>query len=158
MNISKTNETLGEIVHLASAAILITDEAVKRQALGDIAAAIASVSPIDYATVGGKGVDRDASVVVAKTPQTVVFDIKLSSGRKVSAELEAEATDHRTQAFLYDGEKPVCQITFFNQYQTRSYSYNIVRKALNGLMSKVCHSSRVRANRKAKAAQAGEVA
>ena len=142
MNISKTNETLGEIVNLASAAILITDEAVKRQALGDIAAAIASVCPIDYATVGGKG----------------VFDIKLPTGRKVSAELEAEATDHRTQAFLYDGDKPVCQITFFNQYQTRSYSYNIVRRALNGLASKVGHGSRVRANRKAKAAKAGEVA
>lgn len=169
MNISKTNEILGEIVHLASAAILITDEAVKRQALGDIAAAIASVCPIDYASVAstpssthppvcGKGVDRGAAFRVAKTPQTVVFDITLSTGRKVSAELEAEATDHQTQAFLYDGEKPVCQITFFNQYQSRSYSYKIVRKALNGLMSKVGHNRRVRANRKASGAgRAGNV-
>ena len=30
------NELLGEIVHLASAAILCDDEAVKRQAIGDI--------------------------------------------------------------------------------------------------------------------------
>ena len=105
--------------------------------------------------VGGKGVDRGGSVIVAKTPQTVVFDIKLSSGRKISAELAAESTEHQAQAFIYDGDKPVCHIRFFNQYQTRSYSFPIVRRALNGLMSKVGHGSRYRANRKAKA---GEVA
>lgn len=102
-------------------------------------------------TVGGKGVDRGSSVFIAKTPQTVVFDVKLSSGRKLSAELEAESTEHQAQAFIYDGAKPVCQIRFFNQYQTRSYSFPIVRRALNGLMSKVGHGSRYRANRAAKA-------
>ena len=112
-------------------------------------------TPAAAIPVGGKGVDRGGSVVVAKTPQTVVFQARLASGRQISAELEAESTAHQAQAFLYDGEKPVCQILFYNQYQGRGYSYNIVRRALNGLMSKVGHGSRYRANRKAKA---GEVA
>ena len=52
--------------------------------------------------VGGKGVDRGGSVIVAKTPQTVVFQARLASGRQISAELEAESTAHQAQAFLYD--------------------------------------------------------
>lgn len=37
------NELLGEIVHLASAAILCDDENVVRQAIGDIAEAVAEI-------------------------------------------------------------------------------------------------------------------
>lgn len=110
-------------------------------------------TPAAELTFGGKGVDRGSSVVVAKTPQTVVFDARLSSGRKLSAELEDESTEHQAQAYLYDGEKPVCHILFFNQYQTRRYSFPIVRRALNGLMSKVGHRSRNRSNRKAKSGE-----
>ena len=43
MDMIKVNELLGEIVHLASAAILCDDEAVKRQAIGDIAEAVAGL-------------------------------------------------------------------------------------------------------------------
>ena len=99
--------------------------------------------------VGGKCVDRDYVSIVAKTPQTVVFQVTLGTGRRISAELEAESTSHAAQAFLYDGGNCVCQITFFNQYQGRSWTYPIVRRALNGLMSKCGKRSRYNANRKA---------
>lgn len=41
------NELLGEIVHLASAAILCDDEAVKRLAIADIAEAVAELRDSD---------------------------------------------------------------------------------------------------------------
>lgn len=44
---SKTNEILNDIIHTASQAILAEDEAVKRQALGDISCAIASLVPTE---------------------------------------------------------------------------------------------------------------
>lgn len=96
---------------------------------------------------------------VVKTPQTVVMRYTIEkSGRTISAELFNESTSALAHAFLYDDENCVCQIKFFNRYQGRCWAYGIVRKAMNGLISKAGKRARNNANRKAKAAQSVEVA
>lgn len=45
---TKTNDILNDIIHLASQAIITDDEAIKKQELGDIHAAIASLMPVDH--------------------------------------------------------------------------------------------------------------
>ena len=79
----------------------------------------------------------------------------LPSGRCLSAEWLAESSDHRTQAFLYDDDKMVCRIEFFDGYQTRSVGLRITKQAFRGLVSKAGHMGRWRANKKAK--EGGEV-
>lgn len=86
----------------------------------------------------------------AKTPQTIVFETIRPSGVKLSAEWEAEATGRSAQAFLYRDDKCVCQIRFFNDFQTRYVGRQITKQALNGLCSVVGHAARWRKNRKAK--------
>ena len=85
----------------------------------------------------------------AKTPQTIVFEFVRPSGLKLSAEWEAEATDHSAQAFLYRDDKCVCQIRFFNDFQTRNVGRIITRNALYGLASLCGHAKRWRENKKA---------
>ena len=93
---------------------------------------------------------------VVKTPQTVVMRYTIEkSGRTISAELFNESTSALAHAFLYNDENCVCQIKFFNRYQGRCWAYGIVRKAMNGLISKAGKRARNNSNRKAKA---GEVA
>lgn len=86
----------------------------------------------------------------AKTPHTVVWQMTLPSGRCLSAEWEAESTDHRAQAFLYDDDRCVCQIVFFDGYQSRNVCSAVVRNALHGLVSRCGHKCRYRANKAAK--------
>ena len=150
---NKTAETLTEIMHLAAAALITRDAGIERIALGDIAEALSKAMP--PADDGRAGAPPPAATSphkamprVAKTPSTVVMQAKLPSGRVVSAELENESTSHRAQAYLYDGENNVCMITFFNQYQGRAWAYPIVRRALNGLMSKAGKNARRKANAK----------
>lgn len=89
---------------------------------------------------------------VVKTPQTVVMRYTIEkSGRTISAELFNESTSALAHAFLYDEENCVCQIKFFNRYQGRCWAYGIVRKAMNGLISKAGKRARNNSNRKAKA-------
>ena len=164
---NKTTETLTEIMHIATAALITRDAAVQRIALGDIAEALAKMK---VEKVGGGGenplststssldldldlAQRKAMPRVAKTPSTVVMQTTLHSGRVLSAELENESTTHGAQAYLYDGGNNVCMITFFNQYQGRQWTYPIVRRALNGLMAKAGKHSRHKANRSARTAK-----
>ena len=86
----------------------------------------------------------------AKTPETIVMQTTLPSGRCLSAEWLAESSDHRTQAFLYDDDKMVCRITFFDGYQSRSIGFKITKQALRGLVSKAGRMARWRANKNAK--------
>ena len=86
----------------------------------------------------------------ASTPQTIVFETIRPSGLKLAAEWEAEDTGHSAQAFLYHGDKCVCQIRFFNTFQSRNLGRQITRHALNGLVSVVGHAKRNRENNKAK--------
>ena len=72
----------------------------------------------------------------ASTPNTRVAQITLPSGRKLSCELEAEQTASRAQAWLYDNEKCVCRIEFFDRYQTMGFASGITRGALYALASK----------------------
>ena len=46
---SKYNDILSDIVHVATQAMLCDDDNVRRVALGDIAAALASILPVDHA-------------------------------------------------------------------------------------------------------------
>ena len=85
----------------------------------------------------------------AKTPQTIVFEIVRPSGLKLSAELEAEATCHSAQAFLYRDDKCVCQIRFFNTFQTRSVGRQVTICALHGLVSLAGKNKRKKENKKA---------
>ena len=82
------------------------------------------------------------------SPMTVVFQTKVNDDRVLSADINYESTVHRTEAYLYDGQNTVCKIDFFNQYQGRNWAYPIVRRALNGLMSKAGKSGRYRDNAK----------
>jgi len=91
--INKINELIGEIIHIACQAELMDDEQIKRQALGDIADALASVVPVDYvrlargasptdgracrpATADGRAcrpaTAADGKDVVYRTPQPIV--------------------------------------------------------------------------------------
>lgn len=84
---------------------------------------------------------------IAKTPSTVVFQFTLPSGRTISAELENEDDGHGAQAFIYDDKNCVCQIRFFGQYQNRNWAYPIVRRAINGALSKAGKQCRHRQNK-----------
>lgn len=86
----------------------------------------------------------------AKTPETIVMQTTLPSGRCLSAEWLAESSDHRTQAFIYDDDKMVCRIEFFDGYQTRNIGFCIMKQAFRGLVSRAGHMGRLRANKKAK--------
>lgn len=93
-------------------------------------------------------------VRAAKTPMTVVFNTKIDDNRELSAEINSETTDHRTAAYLFDGLHVVCKIEFFDQYQGRHWAYPIVRRALNGLMSKAGKAARHRKQAAKRAAAA----
>lgn len=156
---SKNKEILMDIMHLAGAALVMQDASMARIALGDIAEDLAKAgidfpSPPPPVNLPG-GFDavspsREHSVSVIKTPSTVVMQYRFPNGRTLSAELENETDGHYAQAFLYDGAENVCKVTFFGQYQRRSWTYPIMRRALNGLMSKAGHKARWNKNRKAK--------
>jgi len=91
MNEKKIDAVIGEVIHIACQAELAADEQVKRQALGDIYDALASVLPVDHSRTGraptpGVATDRrdsagregtpgtvkDGKVVVYKTPQHIL--------------------------------------------------------------------------------------
>jgi len=61
MKTEKLNELLGEVIHIACAAELASDEQIKVQAIGDIYDALASVMPVDHGTkakVEGEGEEK----------------------------------------------------------------------------------------------------
>ena len=91
-----------------------------------------------------KDAAKRGEVRAAKTPMTVVFQTKVNDDRVLSAEINSETADHRTAAYLFDGPHVVCKIEFFDQYQGRNWAYLIVRRALNGLMSKAGKAARHR--------------
>lgn len=172
------NFELIEIMHLASQAIMSNDDTVKRIAIGDIyhaaksaiaaandgAAGVralpgcpslmpAKVTPHDEpAAEVPRNKTKDAAkrgvVRVVASPMTVVFQTKVNDDRVLSADINYESTVHRTEAYLYDGQNAVCKIDFFDQYQGRNWAYPIVRRALNGLMSKAGKGGRYRDNAK----------
>ena len=134
--------------------------------LGKAIEAEASRKPIDYPTFytpgwlcelakrlsagrGGRDGTGEIERRIAKTPQTIVFETISPSGLKLSAEWEAEETCHGAQAFLYKDDKCVCQIRFFNTFQTRNVGSHITRGALYALTSLCGHAKRWRENKKA---------
>ena len=168
------NFELFEIMHLASQAIMSNDDTVKRIAIGDIHhAAKSAIAAANDGAAGVRALPgcpslmpskviphdepaaevprraaKDAAirgeVRAAKTPMTVVFQTKIDDNRELSAEINSETADHRTAAYLFDGPHVVCKIEFFDQYQGRNWDYPIVRRALNGLMSKAGKAARHR--------------
>lgn len=156
----------------------LTRDGFNSERLAKAIEALASEKPVDYPTFytpgwlceiakwlqgkGTKPVDADKAAkklekgkkldtvrLFAKTPKTVVLQVKLNGVRDCSAELEEESTSHLAQAFLYDGKNPVCKIQFFNGYQSRGWTYKIVRHALKGLMSRCGKSHRYKSNSRA---------
>lgn len=172
MNNKELKGALTEIVHLATAAVIGDDISLSRLAIGDIKDILrgldereaerqeaASEEPQhDEAAAKAKAAAKHGGKVrVAKTPTTVAFQVDANEGRKISAELHNETTISRAHAWLWDGDKAVCKIEFFGQYQGRSWAYPIVRRSLNGLMSKAGKAGRYRDNQQRRvAAQEGE--
>jgi len=129
--------------------------------VGDLAAALASVVPgekvnesktkVEVEERKEKSLDlHDVRGCVAKTPETVVMNFTLPSGRLISAEIHEESTTSVAEAALFDGNNIVCRMRFFNQYQGRNWMYPIVRRACNGVVSKAGKTCRNRNNRKNK--------
>lgn len=146
------NSHLTEIFHLASEALVAADEAVKRQAIGDISCAIASILPVDHAAGGKPAPRRPGGCPGRKTAHRAIAWCEgyvcscERQGRKLVGEVERESDEWRGR--IFDGDEVILEVS------SACRGKNLVSVAMRGAMHEMCmcltHMRRYRQNRAAR--------
>jgi len=148
------NEIFGEVLHMASQAMVADDVNVKRAAIGDIVDALASVIPSERAGGHAGRVTLPRTKIRAINLHLNVVAKANVMGRKFYA--EAEYNEEYYVAHVYedrgeDGINDVCRIDFEDHCGGNAVM-KILRGILIGISSHYGHMRRKRANKRAREA------